>query len=235
MSFSDLDDYLKKNNIDIREGYSGQVLDQQNKLIEILNKYKPKNILEIGFNAGHSSELFLLNSDANIVSFDIGFHNYVYDGKKYIDLVYPSRHELIIGDSTKSLPEYIVKNPTKKFDLLFIDGGHDYEIAKSDLKNCFKLSNENSIVIIDDTVLNESSHRGYTIGPTKIWNEWKNKKKIYEIESLEFFPGRGMSYGKYNLNFNFNKKFKNKKKNKNKNKKKIINKKNKRKQNKNKK
>jgi len=37
-------------------------------------------------------------------------------------------------------------------DLVFIDGGHDYEIAKKDLENCRPLSDHDTIVIMDDVV-----------------------------------------------------------------------------------
>ena len=54
--------------------------------------------------------------------------------------------------SKNTIPEYIVSNP-KKFDLIFIDGGHDLETAESDLFNCKDLSHNDTIVIMDDTVL----------------------------------------------------------------------------------
>ena len=53
-------------------------------------------------------------------------------GKEFIDKNYPDRHTLIIGNSLNTVPEYF-KKENKKFDLIFIDGGHDYDIAKYDL------------------------------------------------------------------------------------------------------
>ena len=42
-------------------------------LKDIVQKKSVINILEIGFNGGHSSELFLqCNNNTNVVSFDIG-------------------------------------------------------------------------------------------------------------------------------------------------------------------
>ena len=74
--------------------------------------------MEIGFNAGHSSELFLKYTSAHVTSFDLGEHPYVSHAKEYID-AYPGRHSLIIGDSTVTVPKCI-----GKYDIIFIDGGH---------------------------------------------------------------------------------------------------------------
>ena len=71
----------------------------------------------------------------NVVSFDLGIHSYVGKGKQFLDKKYPNRHKLIIGDSLLTIPLYTSKFH-KKFDLIFIDGGHDYNIAKGDLINC---------------------------------------------------------------------------------------------------
>ena len=39
---------------------------------------------------------------------------------------------MIRGDSTISIPNYIAENGIT-FDLIFIDGGHEYEIVKTEL------------------------------------------------------------------------------------------------------
>ncbi len=42
--------------------------------------------MEFGFNAGHSSEVFLENNNSLLLtSFDLGEHNYVLSAKEYID------------------------------------------------------------------------------------------------------------------------------------------------------
>ncbi len=155
-------------------------------------------VMEIGFNGGHSAEVFLSNPQVTLTSFDLGMHNYVYPAKSYIDKMYPNRHTLIIGDSRVTLPEYIKNNTT--FDVIFIDGGHDYDIAKSDLENCFYLSHSDTIVIMDDTVYTVGNEKEYTIGPTKAWIEKLETNKIVELNRIEFSVGIGMSWGKYVLN-----------------------------------
>jgi len=47
--------------------------------------------MEIGFNAGHSAEVFLKNNnELFLTSFDLGFHDYITAAKEYIELKYPN-------------------------------------------------------------------------------------------------------------------------------------------------
>ena len=69
--------------------------------------------------------------DAKIKLFDIGEHKYVKDCFEYLNKKFPDRLELVIGDSTKTVP----KNKNKIYDLVHIDGGHFGDIPKKDLNN----------------------------------------------------------------------------------------------------
>jgi len=180
------------------EGYSAEIPQQIEDLIK-LTKGNGIEVMEIGFNAGHSAETFLKNNPSlKLTSFDIGEWDYVSVAKNYIDSTYPSRHTLILGDSTKIIPEYTLRN-NKKFDVIFIDGGHDYEIANADLKNCMKLAHKDTLILIDDTIYTPGWEKKYTLGPTKAWTEYVEKQIISEIKRVEYSEGRGMSWGKYIL------------------------------------
>lgn len=190
-----LANHLYEKGITEFEGYSQQIVDQVYDLIK-LSKGK-KMILEIGFNAGHSAELFLEYSDAKVVSFDLGSHTYVQTAKEYLDKKYPGRHTLVLGDSLETLPSYIDKHPGETFDLLFIDGGHTYECAKGDYENCRKLANKDSIVAIDDVTYIQDHICEWNVGPTKVWIEAVKAGGVKELGHCDYHRGRGMVWGRF--------------------------------------
>ena len=189
--------FLREYDVRIREGNCMDIPEQQQDLIN-LTKIPIRTIMEIGFNAGHSADVFLKNNpNSTLVSFDIGDHEYVHTAKRYIDLHYPNRHTLILGDSTVTIPQYVEQNNNKNFDVIFIDGGHEYATARADLLNCRKLSHTNTLVLLDDTIYKKEWEVEYTIGPTNAWVELLNDHSLIELGRKEYRLGRGMSWGKY--------------------------------------
>lgn len=193
-----LNEYYLENGITDFEGNVDNVKEQQEELIKLSKDVK--TAMEIGFNGGHSAELFLKNNpNLTLTSFDIGDHEYVLIGKRYIDKIFPGRHTLIIGDSTISIPKFIKDHPQTKFDLLFIDGCHEYDIAKADLENCRHLAKKESLFIMDDTIFSDIGYGQWNIGPTNAITELHNKGLLVNIKAIDFIPGRGMTIGNYNL------------------------------------
>jgi predicted O-methyltransferase YrrM len=123
---------------------------------------------EIGFNVGFSSHAFLTaGPETQVVSFDLGEHGGTKVGKRLVDKRYPARHTLIYGDSLKTVPEFKRNNPDLRFDLVFIDGGHEYEVAKADIVNMKALCSEKTVVVIDDL----TPWHSWGEGPTQAWTE----------------------------------------------------------------
>jgi predicted O-methyltransferase YrrM len=195
-----LHEFLKEQNVNFQEmqGFSQETPRQIEILKDLVSKHDIKTILEIGFNAGHSSELFLeTNKTTKVVSFDLGGFNHVTVGKSFVDKYYPFRHSLILGDSTVTVPEFANSNEGVTFDLIFIDGGHQYPISKADLVNCKKMAHKDTLVIMDDTVYADYWKESYTIGPTTAWIEGLQEGLIVEVGKEDMSHGRGMSWGKY--------------------------------------
>jgi hypothetical protein len=185
MFYSDnLTDFL--NNFDFKSNYNLNInlnlLHDLTNIIKTLD-FKTLNILEIGFNAGHSSDFFLSNFDCRVVSFDINSHCYTQFAKMFIDYKYPDRHQLIIGDN---LPEY-------KYEIIFINGGKI--IAKQDLENYKRFAHPSTLVIMNGTMYNDSWIEPWNHGPNQAWKD--SITFIKHLHGVDYTSGRGMSWGKY--------------------------------------
>ena len=119
----------------LKTGGISHVPNKANGIINYFRNKKIVNIAEIGFNAGHSTSLFLiLFPHSKITIFDLMSFSYSYECLNFLKKTFPNRIKLIKGDSTKNIPGQI----TKKFDLVHVDGNHDGEYPKKDLNNSIK-------------------------------------------------------------------------------------------------
>jgi len=184
------------------EGHTQQVKDETDFLSR--KSSSVDSVLEIGFNGGHSSETFLRsNSHAKVDSIDVGYHHYVKFGNYFLKYKYGKRFSLFIGKSSDVLPTLIDKN--KKYDLIFIDGSHKYEDVVIDLNHARKLSNKDTLIILDDVYLvnkdQEMFFDSHNLGPTKAWKEMLYENKIFQIGYEEFETSntnkRSIVYGQF--------------------------------------
>jgi predicted O-methyltransferase YrrM len=197
-SLTALTDHLATHGFHDLEGNSHQIPPQTHALY-YLSKSPVVSVLEIGFNAGHSSNTFLQHPTTRVTSLDLGCRPYVSVAKTWIDDRYPGRHTLVLGDSTSTLPQLIETNPHTTFDLIFIDGGHDEATARSDLENCLRLAHDQTLLLMDDVVYTDGWQAEHTVDPTKVWREYIQKGRIQEFSHYDYCPGRGMSWGKIKL------------------------------------
>lgn len=115
-------------------------------------------ILEVGFNAGHSVCLMMLaNPTSKVVAFDLCEHHYTKPCAEALKRFFgPHRLELVEGSSANTLPSFHRQQPDVHFDLFHVDGGHQYQQALADLKNCRAMARQPpavSTVVMDDTDL----------------------------------------------------------------------------------
>ena len=57
--------------------------------------------------------------------------------------------KLYVGNTRESLPRFMEQS-NKKFDLIFIDGGHSVETIASDLACCLKMIEPHGVIVMDD-------------------------------------------------------------------------------------
>jgi hypothetical protein len=157
----------------------------------IFKEFRPINILEIGVYRGSTLSLFsLISSKLNIQSKihgispftsandsvsqyidDIDYYSDVINNFNSLNINLPNLH---VGFSTDvKMIEFINSN---LWDLIFIDGNHDYEIVKSDFYNCSKNLKQGGIIVLDDSSLFTNytpsfySTAGH-FGPSKVADE----------------------------------------------------------------
>ncbi|MCX4966417.1 class I SAM-dependent methyltransferase [Streptomyces sp. NBC_00654] len=167
---------LQSNGIRIHEGSSSvhQIAD----LMHMAEDESIERIAEVGFHAGLSSFAFLgANKRATVTSFDIGFHECVPRAKEFVDEEFPGRHELVIGDSGRTLPTYREFHPDAAFDLVFVDGGHSLDEARSDIENLVRMCRKGAKIIMDDIV----PEWPWGVGPTEAWEKATASGKVREI------------------------------------------------------
>lgn len=106
------------------------------------------DVLEIGFNAGHSALLMLAaNPDICVVSVDPCYHNYSQPCFEYLRSQFGNRIDLIPERSSviwKTLD-------AKRFDGFHIDGNHVTETASQDMENCIRNGTRGSVIVFDDS------------------------------------------------------------------------------------
>jgi len=172
---SELKDYTINNNINLAKKYINEhlldIINNSGELLEgnifmyhhttsytdmFLNKTKNisnvvlnknvKNVMEIGFNSGFSVLLMLIsNPNINVTCYDIGEHKYTMPCYEKLKETFGDRLNIVIGDSTVTL-----QNVDAQYDVIHIDGGHSTEVAESDIINCYRLSKNKTILIMDD-------------------------------------------------------------------------------------
>jgi len=134
----------------------------------IFKEFKPKKVLEIGVYRGSTLSLFSLlsqkfklqtevhgispfTSAGDAVSSYLYNLDYYSDVKKNVDFFNLPPPFLHKGFSTdKNMMDIIQSNI---WDLIFIDGNHDYEVAKADFDICSRNLRNGGLIVLDDASL----------------------------------------------------------------------------------
>ena len=116
-------------------------------LLDIIKRTNPKKILEFGFNAGHSSMMWLTLTKAEVISADPG-SNHVWIGSNEVKDTFGRRFKFF---NTSSQDENFYLELIKiEFspDLTFVDGDHSYDGCYKDLELAYKM--ESKYILVDN-------------------------------------------------------------------------------------
>jgi len=171
-------------------------------LMTIAPNSSPDTIIcQTGFNYGTSAFAFLCSGQARLFSWDLGDHDYVQKSGELIQENFPKRHTLILGDSTQTLKEAASKAPhpdlLKKCDIVFVDGGHNFGIAKADIYNFKELAKPGALLLVDDCGQREKTGSRQQHRVTRAFDLAVTENLVTE-EKLEFKENkRSICVGRY--------------------------------------
>ena len=151
--------YYNDSNKDLREINSNISLNEGIELYKIIKKYKPKNLVEIGFAVGISTLFMLcaLESNAELISVD-PYQKIQWDKFGLINVDNILKEQNLPKTIHKFIEDYsnnFFTNTNKSFDLVFIDGDHSYQGTMIDLIGANKVLKKNGLMIIDDVIHND--------------------------------------------------------------------------------
>ena len=162
---SEIEEIAKKDSLPSIGPIKGEIIE------DIIKKYKPKRILEIGTLHGYSAILmgnFLLDKNNNsndnttkeiiITCLEID-KNLVNIAKKNIEKAGLSdRIEVITGDALRIIPTL---NNYYRFDLVFIDAIKNHYLRYLKLVEDNNLLNKKSVVVADNVLIYEKEMKDY--------------------------------------------------------------------------
>ena len=169
-----------------------QIREELLKLLKILEKFKPKILVEIGTATGGTLFLFtrIAHPEAILISIDlpegpygrgyskwkIQLYNSFAQNKQTIHFIRADSH----ASNTLRKIKIILNN--RKIDFLFLDGDHTYQGVKSDFDIYSPLVKKGGIIAFHDIVTHDKFHNpDETIEVDRFWKEIKDNYKNMEI------------------------------------------------------
>ena len=139
---------------------------------------------EVGFNAGHSSAIWLEGTGVQVVhSFDVLVDAWSTGAVQLIGSLYPGRHVMHQGDSIYSIPRWWksqLRAGKKPCDLWYIDGKHTSAWPYEDMYHAYAASRNGTTMVADDC--------------TRFWGfvlqGWEQMKTKGLVRTPTTFPGK---------------------------------------------
>lgn len=160
-----------------------------NRLRELVRQVKPRRVLEIGSLFGGTLWYWMQDAPGSeIVSVDIGVQSFDYrheeveNARRFLWPVWERatgcKLTQLRTDSTApaTIAEVAKHGP---FDFVFIDGGHSYDIAKSDWANYWPMLRAGGLLAMHDIAYPDNNPVSYAVGA--VWREVRGNGKWQDI------------------------------------------------------
>ena len=138
----------------------------------LINKINAKSYLEIGMGPG------------------INFNSIVCDHKISVD---PNP---CVPVSFKMTSDDFFKQNTEKFDVIFIDGLHQYDQVKKDINNSLKVLNKNGVILLHDCMpssfMRQAPKRSSNIWNGDVWKNIVECRSLNEIDTYTIYADHGI-------------------------------------------
>jgi predicted O-methyltransferase YrrM len=146
-------------------------------ITEIIKKYNPKNILEVGTLYGYSAILMaaaadILQADVKVVTIEIDRSVADIARKNIADAGLSEKINVIVGDALKVIPKLDLK-----FDLLFLDAAKDEYLKYLKLSED-KALNKGVVIVADNVEVSKNEMQDYL-------EYVRSSGGIYKSETIE--------------------------------------------------
>ena len=117
----------------------------------IVQELQPEKIFEFGtYDGATTMQLASCSPHAEVVTIDFSPKPTpdFYAGERFHGSEQEDRIKQIFGDSTK----YNFSDHYGQYDFIFIDGGHEYDVAYSDTQNALRMVKKGGVIVWDDYI-----------------------------------------------------------------------------------
>ena len=102
----------------------------------------------------------------------------------------------VSGGNIRMSSDNFFKNNQDKFDLIFIDGLHQYEQVKRDVYNSLKFLNDNGVILLHDCMpssfMRQASKRSSNIWNGDVWKNIVEFRTLDQIDTYTIYADHGI-------------------------------------------
>lgn len=137
--------YLMKNDL----SYEAEYFTKQTNLYDLVKRAKPRTVLEIGVNAGHSLLIMLLAHPIEKMDvFDVCVFDHTRPCIEYLNRHFNNCIRLIVGESPGTVEMHLSQRLT--YDVYHIDGCHQWNVIWQEVLLCGATARPGAFLILDD-------------------------------------------------------------------------------------